>query len=187
VERLTEINYVTVNLPEGRDFNAGVVAVVGSTAALKPIGFLIYKLPERIDEVLVSFVSESRLIGLKGSLVRDRNILRFSVVDGVQKRGRRSTRIPIELPVSLTRVESGERAEGTTINIATEGVLLRSELGVATGDVLGLELALADAPLTTRGRVVRHADGLVAVELARDAHATVAEYVIAEKLRAQPV
>jgi hypothetical protein len=35
--------------------------------------------------------------------------------------------------------------------------------------------------------VVRHAEGLIALELHRDAHPTVAEFVIAEKLRAQPV
>ena len=187
VERLTEIGYVTVNLPEGRDFNASVVAVAGSTAVLKPIGFLAYKLPHVIEDVLISFVSEARLVGLKGSVTRNNNILRFTVADGVQKRGRRSTRIAAELPVSLTHEQSGESAEGMTINIATEGILLQSEIEVATGDVLKLELALPDAKVSTRGRVVRQAHGLIAVELARDAHGTVAEYVIAEKLRAQPV
>jgi hypothetical protein len=181
VQRLTEIESVTINLPGGRDFDAGVVAVAGTTAALKPIGLVIGKLPQRIDDVLVSFVSGTQLVGLKGSLVRDAQILRFKVVDGVQKAGRRSTRIPAELAITLDGVG------GTTINIATEGVLVRCDYTVETGDVLQVELALPGAPLTTRGRVVRHADGMIALELHRDAHATVGEYVIAEKLRAQPV
>jgi PilZ domain len=181
VQRLTEIEYVTINLPGGRDFDANVVAVAGATAALKPIGFVIAKLPERIDDVLVSFVYGAQLVGLKGSLVRGTEILRFSVADGVQKRGRRSTRIPAELAITLDGVE------GTTINIATEGVLVRCDHPVETGDVLQVELALPSAPLATRGRVVRHADGMIALELHRDAHGTVGEFVIAEKLRAQPV
>jgi PilZ domain len=181
VQRLTEIETVRINLPGGRDFDSVVIAVAGATAVLKPIGFMIQKLPQRIDGVLVSFVSETRLFGLKGSLTRDGAMLRFMVADGVQKGGRRSTRIAAELAITVDGVE------GTTINIATEGVLLRSELAVETGDVLQVELALPTGSLTTRGRVVRHAEGMIALELHRDAHGVTAEYVIAEKLRAQPV
>lgn len=181
VQRLTEIETVTINLPGGRDFDAQIVAVAGTTAALRPLGLVIGKLPQRIDGVLISFVYGSHLVGLKGALTRDGAILRFMVVDGVQKRGRRSTRIPAELAITL------DGAEGTTLNIATEGVLLRCETTVETGDVLRVELALPGGALSTRGRVVRHAEGLIALELHRDAHSTVAEFVIAEKLRAQPV
>ncbi len=181
MQRLTEIEYVTINLPGGRDFDANVVAVAGTTAALKPVNFVIGKLPPRIDDVLISFVSSAQLVGLKGSLVRDGDILRFTVADGVHKRDRRSTRIPAELAITLDGVD------GTTINIATEGVLLHCAKPVETGDVLQVELALPGGALSTRGRVVRHAEGLIALELHRDAHPTVAEFVIAEKLRAQPV
>jgi PilZ domain-containing protein len=181
VQRLTEIEYVTINLPGGRDFDAHVVAVAGTTAALKPIGFVIAKLPSRIDDVLISFVYGTQLVGLKGLLVRDARILRFVVADGVQKRGRRSTRIPAELAITL------DGTPGTTINIATEGVLVRCDKAVETGDVLQVELQLPGGPLSARGRVVRHAEGLIALELHRDAHVTVGEFVIAEKLRAQPV
>jgi hypothetical protein len=181
VQRLTEIEYVTINLPGGRDFDADVVAVAGTTAALRPVNFVIGKLPQRIDDVLISFVSSAQLVGLKGSLVRDGEIVRFTVADGVHKRDRRSTRIPVELAITLDGVG------GTTINIATEGVLLRCDRPVETGDVLQVELALPAASLSTRGRVVRHAEGLIALELHRDAHPIVAEFVIAEKLRAQPV
>jgi hypothetical protein len=181
VQRLTEIESVTINLPGGRDFDARVVAVAGSTAALKPIGLVTAKLPPRIEGVLISFVHGSHLVGFKGALTRSGEILRFTVVDGVQKSGRRSTRIPAELPITL------DGTEGTTINVATEGVLLRCDRAVETGDVLNVELALPGGRLSTRGRVVRHADGMIALELHRDAHATVAEFVIAEKLRAQPV
>ena len=181
MQRLTEIEYVTINLPGGRDFNANVVAVAGTTAALHPAGFAIAKLPPRIEGVLLSFVSGSQLVGLKGSLTRDGAILRFTVEDGVHKRDRRSTRIPAELPITL------DGSPGTTINIATEGVLLRCDKPVETGDVLEVELSLPGGAVSTRGRVVRHAEGLIALELHRDAHPTVAEFVIAEKLRAQPV
>ncbi len=181
MQRLTEIECVLVNLPGGRDFEANVVAVAGTTAALKPVAFVTGKLPQRIDDVLISFVSGAQLVGLKGSLTRDGEILRFTVADGVHKRDRRSTRIPVERAITLDGVA------GTTINIATEGVLLRSDKPVETGDVLRVELALPGGPLSTRGRVVRHADGMIALELHRDAHPAVAEFVIAEKLRAQPV
>jgi hypothetical protein len=181
VQRLTEIETVRVNLPGGRDFDAHVVAVAGTTAALRPIGLVIGKLPQRVDGVLISFVYGAQLVGLKGSLTRDREILRFTVQDGVHKRDRRSTRIPAELAITL------DGTPGTTVNIATEGVLLRCDRMVETGDVLRVELALPGGAVSTRGRVVRHADGLIALELHRDAHPTVAEFVIAEKLRAQPV
>lgn len=181
MQRLTEIESVTINLPGGRDFEAGVVAVAGTTAVLRPVGFAIAKLGHRIDDVLISFVSGAQLVGLKGSLTRDGEILRFTVADGVHKRDRRSTRVPLELAITLDGIA------GTTINIATEGVLLRCDKPVETGDVLQVELALPGAALSTRGRVVRHADGMIALELHRDAHPTVAEFVIAEKLRAQPV
>ena len=181
MQRLTEVDYVTINLPGGRDFDANVVAVAGVTAALKPVGVVTGTLPQRIDGVLISFVYGAQLVGLKGMLVRDGKILRFAVADGVQKRGRRSTRIPAELAITL------DGAGGTTINIATEGVLLHCAKAVETGDVVQVELALPAGPLTTRGRVVRQAEGLIALELHRDAHPTVAEFVIAEKLRAQPV
>ena len=181
MQRLTEIEYVTINLPGGRDFGANVIAVAGATAALKPVGLVLAKLPQRIDGVLISFVYGSQLVGLKGSLIRDTQILRFSVQDGVHKRDRRSTRIPAELEITL------DGTSGTTINIATEGVLLRCSKTVETDDVLQVELALPGGTLSTRGRVVRHAEGLIALELHREAHPTVAEFVIAEKLRAQPV
>jgi hypothetical protein len=103
------------------------------------------------------------------------------VRDGVHKRDRRSTRNPAELAITL------DGTAGTTINIATEGVLLRCAKPVETGDVLQVELSLPGGALSTRGRVVRHAEGLIALELHRDAHPTVGEFVIAEKLRAQPV
>jgi PilZ domain-containing protein len=186
VQRLAEIETVTINLPGGRDFDCAVIAVAGATAALKPYGFAIAKLSGRIDGVLISFVHERRLIGLKGSLTREGQTLRFSAQDGINSSGRRSTRVPVELPVELRHLGRGEQAAGMTINIATEGVLLRSALVVETGDELGLTIALPTA-LETTGRVVRHADDLLAVEFAREAHAITGEFVIAEKLRVQPV
>jgi len=187
VERLTEIESVTLNLPGGRDFDCTVIAVAGATAALRPIGITLAKLPPRIEGVLLSFVSRRALVGLKGTLTKDGELLRFSVNDGVSKSGRRSTRVEAALDVRLRHVERDERAVGKTINLATEGVLLRSVLTVATGDVLALEIALPGTPLVTRGRVVRHADGLLAVEFHPEAFPITSEFVIAEKLRAQPV
>jgi hypothetical protein len=186
MQRLSEIEIVTVNLPGGRDFDCSVIAVAGTTAALRATSFAMAKLPPRIDHVLISFVHAGGLIGLKGSLTRDGGMLRFTVEDGVTKSGRRSTRVPVEVGAKLHHVGRDERAEGTTVNIAAEGVLLRSTLPVASGDVLELEIALP-TPLSTRGRVVRRADDLLAVEFAPEAYATAGEYVIAEKLRAQPV
>jgi hypothetical protein len=195
VQRLSEFESITINLPVAgsafrvRDFDCMVVAVAGTTAALEPIGLLAELLPERIDGVLLSFVHQGRLIGLKGALTRERGSLRFRVGDGVHVSGRRSTRVDAAAAVALRHVGSGEAGDGTTINIATEGVLLRSGLAVATGDELDLEIALP-TPLVTRGRVVRHAEDLLAVEFRREAHAAVAEFVIGrqeEKLRAQSV
>ncbi len=192
VERLSEFESVTINLPVAgsafrvRDFDCAVIAVAGTTAALKPHGIASGALPERVDGVLLSFVSDGRLIGLKGVLTRDGAMLRFRTEDGIQKSGRRSTRVDVAVAAKLRHIDRDESGEGMTINIATEGVLLRSGLEVATGDQLELGLALP-TPLITRGRVVRHADDLLAVEFRRDAHAIAGEFVITEKLRAQPV
>src|SRR4051794_25387872 len=60
VQRLAEIETVTINLPGGRDFDCAVIAVAGATAALKPYGFATAKLNGRIDGVLLSFVYERR-------------------------------------------------------------------------------------------------------------------------------
>jgi hypothetical protein len=194
VERLTEIETVTINLPVAgsafsvRDFDCRVIAVAGSTAVLQPSGVTAGRLPDRLDGALVSFVHEGRLFGFKGTLSREQGMtLRFHSADGAHaSSGRRSTRVPVEIPVKLTHAERHDQAEGTTVNIATEGVLIRSALAVATDDILELELDL-NGPLTTRGRVVRHADDLLAVEFRRDAHPITSEFVIQEKLRAQPV
>jgi hypothetical protein len=193
VERLTEIETVTINLPVAgsafsvRDFDCRVIAVAGSTAVLQPTAGVAGRLPDRLDGALVSFVQDGRLFGFKGTLTRDRTTLRFHSADAAHASGgRRSTRVPVEVPVKLTHIERGDRAQGTTVNIATEGVLIRSTLSVATNDVLELELEL-HAPLIARGHVVRHADDLLAVEFRRDAHPITSEFVIQEKLRAQPI
>ena len=190
--RLTEESVVTISLPAGapvrlRDFNATVVARVKSGVVLEPIGLLADLLPARSENVFLSFATGSGLVGLKGSVTRERGALRFQVQDGIRVDARRYTRVEAELTLSLQRADAEKGWSGTTVNIAQEGLLARTQLPVALDDEVAIQLWLPglEQPLGLRGHVVRHASGLVALHFDDPAafeQAAIAEFVIEQRL-----
>ncbi len=187
VDRLRDNDVVTVNLPSNgplfrvSDFDATVVALVESGAALEPLGISSDLLPARADDVFLSFVHGGQLVGLKGTLSWNGVSLRFQVADGVHVRRNRYTRVDAELPVTLRLGD--EACEGATVNVAPEGLLVKAPLAVELGDVVevGLTLPGQSHALPLRGEVVRHAGGLIALHLAGTRHelrAVLAEFVV---------
>jgi hypothetical protein len=187
VDRLRDNASVTLSLPGGNgyrisDFTATVVALIEPGAVLLPHDINPDALPRRADDVFLSFVHDGQLVGLKGELTYDGRGLRFQVQDGVQRRRNRYTRVDAELAVTLRRGTEAA-AEGITVNVAPEGLLVRSPLPVELGELLEIALALPAyaQPLALQGKVVRHAGGLIALHFQgdrRDAGAAVAEFVV---------
>jgi hypothetical protein len=190
--RLTEDSVVTISLPAGapvrlRDFNATVVARVKSGVVLEPIGLLTESLPARSENVFLSFASGSGLVALKGSVTRERGVLRFQVQDGIRVDARRYTRVDAELTLSLQRADAEKGWSGTTVNIAQEGLLARTQLPATLDDDVEIQLWLPglEQPLALRTRVVRHASGLVALHFNDPGafeQAAIAEFVIEQRL-----
>jgi hypothetical protein len=190
--RLTEDSVVTISLPAGapvrlRDFNATVIARVKSGVVLEPIGVVAAALPARSEDVFLSFVSGTGLVALKGSLTHDRGALRFQVQDGIRVHARRYTRVEAELSLSLRRADADKGWAGTSVNIAQEGLLARSQFPAALDDEVALTLWLPgiEQPLELQARVVRHADDMAAlrfVDVGPYEQAAIAEFVIEQRL-----
>jgi hypothetical protein len=188
VDRLRENTIVTLSLPTGNryrvvDFEATIIAVIESGAALEPIGIDSAVLPERADDVFLTFVHQGQLVGLKGALTyRDQGGgLRFQVADGVQRRRSRYTRVDVALPVTITR-PGADAQPGSTVNVAPEGLLVQADVLVELGETLDLALTIPGhaQPLRLRATVVRHAGGMFAVHFPGDPHAraVIAEFVV---------
>jgi hypothetical protein len=190
--RLTEDAVVTISLPPGapvrlRDFNATVIARVQSGVVLEPIGLVAEALPQLSEAVFLSFVSGTGLVALKGALTRERGALRFRVQDGVRVHARRYTRVDAELKVSLQRADADKGWAGTTVNIAQEGLLTRTQFPAAMDDavVVTLWLPSIEQPLALQAKVVRHGGDLVAlhfVDVGPFEQAAIAEFVIETRL-----
>jgi hypothetical protein len=185
VDRLRENTVVTVSLPSRghyrvADFEASVLAVIESGAALHPLGIDLAVLPERAEDVFLTFVHRGQLVGLKGALTwrGHEGSLRFQVADGVQRRRSRYTRVEAELPVRV----GADRVAGVTVDVAPEGLLVKAPLAVELGQRLEVELTLPGyAPaLRLLATVVRHGGGLFAVHFPGDARAraVIAEFVV---------
>ncbi len=176
-QRLHEHIRVTVNLPPSdararlRDFDATVVELLDTAVVLQPVDIDFDLIPGQTDEVFLSFVTGRGLVALKGALTRDHGGVRFQVQDGVRVRRQRATRVDVELPVTLRRGE--EEAVGTTANLSSDGVLVRTALRVELADRIVVTLAAGDFT----GRVVRHGDGMVALQFADGSRAALAAFV----------
>ena len=148
---------MTISLPAGawgrlRDFNATVIARVKAEVVLEPIDIDIEFLPNRNEGVFVSFGTGSGLVALKGVLTRERDALRFRVQDGIRVHARRYTRVDAELRVSLQRADAEKGWSGTTVNIAQEGLLVRTQLPVALHDEVAVMLWLPGVEQPSFGR-----------------------------------
>jgi PilZ domain-containing protein len=176
-QRLQEDTRVTINLPPRdararlRDFDATVVALLDAAVVLRPVEIDFDLIPGRTEDVFLSFVAGRGLVALKGALTRDGGGVRFTVQDGVRVRRRRATRIDVELPITLNGALS------TTANLSCDGALVRCELAVALEERVDVALTLPHAELKLRARVVRHGDGLVALEFVDGARAALADFI----------
>jgi hypothetical protein len=175
-QRLHDGTRVTINLPPRdararlRDFDATVVALLDAAVVLQPdIDFDL--IPGRTEDVFLSFVAGRGLVALKGALTRDGGGIRFTVQDGVRVRRRRAERIDVELPVTL------DGMPGVTTNLSGEGALVRAAPAVALGDRIDIALALPKGELQLRGRVVRHGDGLIALQFLDGACGALADFI----------
>ena len=117
--------------------------------------------------------------------------------DGVRVHARRYTRVDAELTVSLQRADADKGWSGTTVNIAQEGLLARTQFPVAMDDD-GRRHAVAARrsrqPLALQAKVVRHGGDMVAlhfVDVGPFEQAAIAEFVIetrlSERQAARPV
>ena len=187
---------VTINLPSSgapmrlRDFEATVIALLESTAALRPIDVDAGLIPSCTQDVFLSFLREHRLVGLKGVLTRNGADVRFRVQDGVRVPQPRQTRIELQTPVTLRRAD-GQSSSGSTINISADGLLVRAPLPVTVGDRLELALTLPGhkSALDLHARVARHGAGMIAIELAGGsppARAAISELVLERRLATKP-
>ena len=178
---------MTLSLPGGSgyrvsDFTATVVALIEPGVVLLPHDVNPDALPARAEHVFLTFVHNGQLVGLKGELTHDARGLRFQVQDGVQRRRNRYTRVDAELQVTLRRGD-GHTSQGVTVNVAPEGLLVKSDLPVELGELLDITLALPAhrTPFALQAKVVRHAGGLIALHFQgdrRDAGAAMAEFVV---------
>jgi hypothetical protein len=193
--RLTEDAVVTISLPAGapvrhRDFNATVIARVKAGVVLEPIGVVAEALPQRSESVFLSFVSGTGLVALKGALTRERGALRFKVQDGIRVHARRYTRVDAELKLTLQRADADKGWAGTTVNIAQEGLLARTQFPAAMDDQVAVTLSLPgiEQPLPLQARVVRHGGDMVALhfeDVGAFEQAAIAEFVIEQRLAAR--
>jgi hypothetical protein len=191
-QRLRERQTVTISLPSSgapfrlRDFEATLVALLEHTVLLRPLDVDSGLIPSRTEDVFLSFVRARRLVGLKGVLTRHGTDIRFRVQDGVRVAQPRQTRVDLRTPVMLRRAD-GKSHPGATVNISADGLLVRTSLTVSVGEPLELSLTLPgqDNALGLHARVVRHGDGMIAMELSGGpAHtrAAISELVVKRRL-----
>lgn len=192
VDRLHENNVVTISLPicggyRVVDFEAAVLALIESGIVLRPLNVDAVVLPERADDVFLTFEFGGQLIGLKGELTwrGQQGGLRFQVADGVLRHRSRYTRVEAELSVTVACAGGADRYAGTTVNVAPEGLLVRAPLAVELGETLELDLSVPGHPEPVRllATVVRHGGGLFAVHFPGDprARAVIAEFVVEQR------
>jgi len=90
---------------------------------------------------------------------RDKRQFLLSALAGqVSPPKRKHSRLPVELPVTLTTPGSGDRADGTVTEISVGGALFRSSTTFPIDSEITLELTPpgAELPMSIAGRVAYH-------------------------------
>jgi PilZ domain-containing protein len=188
MDRLREFSIVTVSLPDSArlgEFKAYVVGVHRRTATLQPVepGEAMW-LPPTVDGVLMSFRHGAQTVGLKGELLHgDRpDDLRFRVTDGVYLPRRRSSRLKLCAPASVT-VAGGEQIVCQTYDVGPDGVMLDGAIGLSPDQVISLSMMLPESPDAVCGqaRVTEVLDGSLSslefVGLERDTQRRLSDFV----------
>ena len=171
MDRLREFSIVTVSLPDSArlsEFKAYVLGVHRQTAMLQPVERVdTMWLPPTLDDVLMTFQHGGQIVGLKGELRRDMpEDLAFRVTDGVCVPRRRSSRLKLCAPVSVTGA-GGEAISCQTHEVGPDGVMLEGATGLWPQQVVSLSLMLPESSeaVCAQARVTQvHSGGLSSLE-----------------------
>lgn len=176
MNRLSEFDIVTVNVPfEAREartldvFDAQVIAIVGPTAALEPVGLGdMARLPPIVRGSLVTYPTGSGLMALKGTLVhrRETGDVRFTVADGIGLNRRSATRIKAEFRMRVGHMNSSEVVTGVSVDVSADGVLAHTPLRAKAGDAVHVSIDIDpdEPPIRAVARVVRVGEGQLAMQ-----------------------
>lgn len=197
MDRLREFSIVTMSLPDlGRvsEFKAYVVGVHRRVATLQPVERVeAMWLPPLIEDVLMCFPHNGQIVGLKGDIRSDDQqpeLIQFRVSDGVYVPRRRSSRLKLCAPATLTfdgRPEHGE-IPCQTQDIGADGVTLEGVPGLRANQLVTLNVMLPEnaEAVSVQARVTELlADGASALEfvgIERGTRRRVSAFVI-EQLR----
>jgi hypothetical protein len=152
MDRLREFSIVTISLPDSArvsEFKAYVIGVHRRVATLQPVERVdALWLPETVADVLMSYVHGDQTVGLKGELKRGSqpDDLRFRVTDGVYLPRRRSSRLKLCAPASVTPLEGGREIVCQTQDVGADGVLLEGAAGLQRDQMLTLSVTLPENP-----------------------------------------
>lgn len=167
--RLHDVVRITVPQDSRGGFRAVVLAFSERGMTLECLDKdCILRLRDVTPDAFVTFRHESTLVALPGTLycLKPAGDLRFQVAEKSLYRSR-GTRMKVEMPIAVRHMDTGAQAEGTTVNIGPDGILIECELEVEVGDPLAVSFASpqTDEQVTGIADVVRAGDGLVAVHL----------------------
>jgi hypothetical protein len=166
MDRLREFSIVTLSMPDSArlsELKAYVVGVHRQTATLQPVArFDSQWLPKSVQNVLMSFHHGTQTVGLKGELRcgDEPDDLRFRVTDGVYVPRRRSSRLKLCAPASVTPPDGAE-IHCQTYDVGADGVMLEGAIGLEADQVVSLSLMLPESPdaVCVRARVTAIHDG----------------------------
>ena len=157
MDRLREFSIVTVSLPDSAragEFRAYVVGVHHDAAALQPVERV--ELTGPVSDVLMTFTHGTQTVGLKGELRMESapDDLRFRVTDGVCIPRRRSTRLKLCAPASVTTGNDGVVRACQTHDVGPDGLVLEGLADVTLGQLMTVTVTLPESVDSLSARVV---------------------------------
>ena len=165
-----------MSLPDlGRisQFKAYVVGVHRRVATLQPVARVeTMWLPPHVEDVLMSFAHGSQTVGLRGELRCERpDLLRFRVTDGVYVPRRRSSRLRLCAPATVTPLASDGCPEREplvcqTQDVGPDGVLIEGAIGLRQEQLIELSVTLPEDPdpVQVQARVTEVGEDLSSLE-----------------------
>lgn len=186
MKRLREHDRVFVSLSDSRSAVEAVVLVFSEHGmTLQAVNaHEVSRLTEPALGSFVTFRHGRSLIALAGTVfpVQPEGTLRFQASERSARRSR-GTRVKFEMPVTVRRADSSAEAQGKTVDIGPDGLLVMCDLDVVEGEEVALSFTSPEGGrlVTGTAEVVRGAgSGLAALRLppaSRDARNVLGEYV----------
>jgi hypothetical protein len=169
MDRLREFSIVTMSLPDlGRvsEFKAYVLGVHRHVATLQPVERVESMwLPPLVEDVHMVFPHNGQEVGLKGDLRCGERpeMIEFRVSDGVCVPRRRSSRLGICAPVTVTLENGGELACQTQ-DVGADGLTLERAPGLRAEQLVSVSVMLPadEEEVRAQARVTGLDDGGVA-------------------------